>query len=355
MSEAEVLCELKGHLGLITLNRPKALNSLTAGMCEIIHTQLKAWEADARVRSIAVVGAGDKAFCAGGDVVQVVKAAKEGGDYHHRFFSSEYRMNVAIDECSKPFVALVDGITMGGGVGVSIPGDFWVATEKTLFAMPETGIGLFPDVGGGWFLPRLPGEVGMYLALTGARLKADDLFAIGIASHVTSSDKIPAIIEALAADETGSMDSVGDILDAHNHQPGSAPLADYFDRIDDLFNADQVETILSYLAQSDDPWAAKQLDILSHMSPTALKLTHAQLRRGGAMTNFRDNMQMEYRLVLRCAEGHDFPEGVRALLLDKDKSPKWSPARVEDVSADSIEAYFAPLASGDLDLDKLPN
>lgn len=219
MSEAEVLFENRGNIGLITLNRPKALNSLTEGMCTLIREQLEAWRVSPSVQAVVVVGSGEKAFCAGGDVVKVTKSYKAGTKEWQGFFREEYLMNIAIAEFPKPYISLVDGIAMGGGVGVSIPGDFWVATEKTLFAMPETGLGLFPDVGGGWFLPRLPGETGMYLALTGARIKAPDLYALGIASHVIASEQVEDVISALAGAVIKENRDVADVLDQFHADP----------------------------------------------------------------------------------------------------------------------------------------
>jgi len=348
MSDAEVLFENRGCLGLITLNRPKALNSLTGAMCTLIRRQLDAWRISPSVQAVVVVGAGDKAFCAGGDVVKVTKCFQAGSDDWLGFFREEYLMNIAIAEFPKPYISLVDGITMGGGVGVSIPGDFWVASEKTLFAMPETGLGLFPDVGGGWFLPRLPGETGMYLALTGARLKAPDLYALGIASHVAASRQMDALIAALAtADIKGTRD-VADILAGFHSDPDPAPLSLYFEDIDDHFDTESVEEIIESLAADTGDWAQKQHSILMTKSPTSLKLTFEQLKRGAAAESFRENMAMEYRMVNHIMAGPDFHEGVRALLLDKDNAPKWQPATLADVTDAVIDKHFENLGAGEL-------
>lgn len=350
MSDAEVLFETRGNIGLITLNRPRALNSLTQGMCVEITRQLAEWAIVPAVQAVVVVGAGEKAFCAGGDVVRVAQSYKAGTDEWRGFFHDEYVMNVAIDEFPKPYISLVDGITMGGGVGVSIPGDFWVATEKTLFAMPETGLGLFPDVGGGWFLPRLPGETGMYLALTGARAKADDLYALGIASHVIASDQVEGVIAALAAADIKDNRDVADVMDGFHSDPAPAPLSPHFEDIDDHFAGVTVEEILASLAADQSEWAQKQHSILQKKSPTSLKLTFAQLRRGEAMETFRDVMRMEFRLVCHVMQGNDFFEGVRAILVDKDNTPTWSPARLEDVRDEDIDNHFANLGNQELTL-----
>ena len=343
MSDAEVLFEVKGTIGLITLNRPKALNSLTHGMCVLIKRQLDAWKTAPAVKAVVVVGAGDKAFCAGGDVVKVTQSYKAGTTEWRDFFHDEYLMNIAIDEFPKPYISLVDGIAMGGGVGVSIPGDFWVATEKTLFAMPETGLGLFPDVGGGWFLPRLPGETGMYLALTGARIKAPDLYALGIASHVVASDDIGPVILALSQADIKCANCVKIVLDKFHADPAPAPLVEVMDDIDGAFAGVRVDEICHTLELDESDWAQKQFKLLMSKSPTSLKLTFAQLRRGEVLENFRDVMRMEYRMVNRVMEGHDFFEGVRALLVEKDNMPVWQPNSLDRVSDATIDHYFSSL------------
>lgn len=348
MSDAEVLFETRGNIGLITLNRPKALNSLTHGMCVEIKRQLDEWAVMPSVQAVLVVGAGEKAFCAGGDVVKVTQSYKAGTTEWRDFFHDEYLMNIAIAEFPKPYISLVDGIAMGGGVGVSIPGDLWVATEKTLFAMPETGLGLFPDVGGGWFLPRLPGETGMYLALTGARIKAPDLYALGIASHVVASDKIDDVIAAFAGAEIKSVDDARATLDRFHADPEPAPLAEVMDEIDGAFAGVRVEEILHTLELNEDEWSQKQFKILMSKSPTSLKLTFAQLRRGEVLDSFRDNMRMEYRMVNHVMRGTDFFEGVRAILVDKDNTPNWNPNTLDRVSDEDVEKYFANIGADEL-------
>jgi len=343
MSEAEILFEKRGKIGLVTLNRPKALNSLTATMCGMMLAQLKQWALDPDVGAVVVVGAGEKAFCAGGDVVKVSADYQAGGSDWKTFFHDEYQMNVAIDEFPKPYVALVDGITMGGGVGISIPGDFWVATEKTLFAMPETGLGLFPDVGGGWFLPRLPGASGMYMALTGARAKAGDLYGLGIASHVIASADVDAVVADLADKADGTPDTVDAVLAAHHSEPEGGPMLADMPQIDTLFAGNSVQDILDNLARDGSDFAQKQLDILGGKSPLSLKVTFSQLTRGAAVSSFRSNMLMEYRVVNNMMAHPDFHEGVRAILVDKDHSPVWSPATLDAVADTVVDAVFAPL------------
>ncbi len=351
MSDAEVLFETRGNIGLITLNRPKALNSLTHGMCTAITKQLSECKTMPSVHAVVVVGAGDKAFCAGGDVVKVTQSYKAGTTEWRDFFHDEYLMNIAIHEFPKPYISLVDGIAMGGGVGVSIPGDFWVSTEKTLFAMPETGLGLFPDVGGGWFLPRLPGETGMYLALTGARIKAPDLYALGIATHNVASDRIEALLDALAVAEIKDNRDAATVLDGFHVDPEPAPLAMLFDEIDGAFAGVRVEEILHMLELDESEWAQKQFKILASKSPTSLKLTFEQLRRGEVLDSFRDNMRMEFRMVCRVMEGSDFYEGVRSILIDKDNAPEWHPNTLDRVSADDIAGHFKPLGADELQIE----
>ena len=351
MSEAEVLFEERGNIGLITLNRPKALNSLTHGMCVEIKRQLDVWKNLRSVQAVVVVGAGDKAFCAGGDVVKVSKSVQAGTREWRDFFHDEYLMNIAIHEFPKPYISLVDGIAMGGGVGVSIPGDFWVATEKTMFAMPETGLGLIPDVGGSWFLPRLPGETGMYLALTGARIKAPDLYALGIASHVVHSQDINSIILALSEKHIKCVDCVQVVLDSFHANPEPAPMVLHYEEIDGAFSGVRVDEILHMLELDESEWSQQQFKFLMRKSPTSLKLTFAQLRRGMAIDDFRDNMRMEFRIVSRTMKGKDFHEGVRAILIDKDNAPMWNPASLDMVSDEAIAAHFENLGPDELDID----
>lgn len=348
----EVLFEERGSIGLITLNRPKALNSLTHGMCVAITEQLKRWANMPSVQAVVVQGAGDRALCAGGDVVRVANSVNAGTDEWRSFFHDEYIMNVAIHEFPKPYIAMAGGIVMGGGVGVSIPGDFWVADETTLFAMPETGLGLIPDVGGGWFLPRLPGETGMYLALTGARIKADDLYALGIASHVIGKDQRAQIVDALAgADLSDGKTAAKAVLDRFHSDPAPASLSPHFDDIDDHFGHESLEAIIASLKADESEWAQKQHSLLITKSPISMAVTFAQLRAGMGLDSFRENMQMEYRIVNRAAHWHDFAEGVRALLVEKDGKPQWSPATLEAVADADVDACFATLGAGELDLN----
>jgi enoyl-CoA hydratase len=338
----EVLFEERGSLGLITLNRPQALNALNRPMCLAIHHQLEAWRGDAAVKVVAIRGAGDRSFCAGGDVVTVYHAGKSGSPDWEGFFHDEYRMNHAIATYPKPYVALIDGITMGGGVGLSIHAPYRVATERTLFAMPETGIGLIPDVGGTHALPQLPGELGAYLGLTGARLKAADCLYAGIATHHCRSDEIESLIKALAGD--GSVDTVLGDFDCDTDEP---PLQTHRAAIDRHFVHDDVETIVASLTSGDD-WDREQAATLGRMSPTSCKLTLRALREGAEL-DIAAALRNEYRIVCAIKSGHDFYEGIRAQLLDKDRNPKWQPATLADVDPAELDRYFMEPAGGDLD------
>ncbi|RMF68239.1 MAG: enoyl-CoA hydratase/isomerase family protein [Alphaproteobacteria bacterium] len=348
---AEVLFGREGRLGIITLNRPKALNALTTAMCIAIKRQLDAWARADDVDAVLIEGAGERAFCAGGDVVRVARSGQAGTDEWYQFFFHEYRMNSTIGHFPKPYIAFLDGITMGGGFGVSVHGRFRIATERLLFAMPETGLGLIPDVGGGHVLPRLPGEIGRFLAFTGYRAKAADSFAMGVATHVVPAARLTELrrmlIDAGALDE----EKVADILARFHEDPGAAPLWAVKDRIDRHFVGPRVETVLDSLAGDDEVWARQTREEMLKKSPTSMKVTAEQLRRGAAL-DLDDDLRMEFRIVNRIiTHGHDFYEGVRAILIDKDHNPHWRPARLEEVSEEEVAAHFAPLGERELTFD----
>ncbi|UCH73330.1 MAG: enoyl-CoA hydratase/isomerase family protein [Rhodospirillales bacterium] len=336
----EVLFERRGALGLITLNRPKALNALTLDMIHEMTTRLEDWAADSGVATVLIRGAGDKAFCAGGDIRALVEP--DNAAYIAGFFADEYRLNRLIFRYPKPYVALIDGIAMGGGVGVSVNGGLRIATDTTLFAMPETGIGMFPDVGGSYFLPRCPGEIGMYLGLSGARLKAADCLYAGIADGHVATVKNAVMIARL--EEGEAADSV---LRDLSGSPGEAPLAEHRAAIDRCFAGDSVEEIIVALEDEEGAWAVKTLQALEGKSPFALKVALRQLRLGQAL-DFEDCMAMEYRLSQRVVPGHDFREGVRAAVIDKDRTPSWRPETLAAVSEEMVLACFASLGEREL-------
>ncbi len=347
----DVLFRHEGRLGIITLNRPRALNALTTDMCIAIKRQLDAWADDDDIDAVLIEGTGERAFCAGGDVVRVARSGQAGTDEWYRFFFHEYRMNSTIGHFPKPYIALLDGITMGGGFGVSVHGRFRVATERLLFAMPETGLGLIPDVGGGHVLPRLPGEVGRYLAFTGYRARVADTHAMGVATHVVPSVHLTTLRQTLI--EAGPLDEerVADILARFHEDPGEAPLWTVKERIDRHFVGPRVEAVLESLAGDDDPWARQTREEMRKKSPTSMKVTAEQLRRG-ANLDLDDDLKMEFRIVNRIiTHGHDFYEGVRAILIDKDHKPHWRPAHLEDVSDEEVAAHFTPLGERELTFD----
>ena len=360
--EEEVLFEVKNGIGFMTLNRPQALNALTLNMVRLMNNQLEAWENDAAVKAVVVQGAGGKAFCAGGDVKTVALeglAAREGkgdGALTRDFFREEYILNHRIYSFPKPYISLIDGIVMGGGKGISAHGSHRVVSEKTVFAMPETNIGFFPDVGGGYFLPRCPGQTGVYLALTSKRIGAADAAYIGFATHFVASARFPDMISALSSIAWGrdAKADVDVVLKKFSSQaPGKSEVAEQRAEIDRCFSYNKVEEIVSALVREKTPWANETLNALSIMSPFSLKLALRQIR-GCAKLDFANVMMIEYRLSQACMKGHDFYEGIRAALIDKDKNPKWNPSRLEDVSDLRIEACFEPLGPEDLILGPVP-
>jgi enoyl-CoA hydratase len=335
----EILTRVESGVGRITLNRPKALHALNRTMCEAMTAALLAWRGDEAIKSVLIDHSGERGFCAGGDIRMIAESGAGDASEAKAFFLSEYRLNHLMFEYPKPITAIVDGIVMGGGVGISEPAEVRIATERTTYAMPETGIGLFPDVGGGWFLPRLPGQAGVWLALTGARLKAADTVFLGIHSHYLPSDALEAFKAILAADPAHPAD-VADGLEA---DPGEAPVEPHLEAIDRLFAFDTVEEIFAALEADGSEWALAQLAILKTKSPQSMKVTLRQLRTGATLASFADNMAMEYRLGGRVVRSHDFQEGVRAVIVDKDNTPNWSPAGLAGVADTMVEALFAPL------------
>jgi enoyl-CoA hydratase len=342
MTEApEVLCRVEAGVGRITLNRPKALHALTLVMCEDMIDALSIWRYDEQVQCILIDHSGERGFCAGGDIRMLAESGAGDAVAARKFFHTEYRLNHLLFTYPKPVIAMMDGVTMGGGVGLSLPADVRIATERTTFAMPETGIGLFPDVGGGWFLPRLPGNAGLWLALTGARIKAADCCALGIATHYMPSEKVEAFKAALLAHPA----SIAAALAAFVEDPGHPPLAAHQADLDRLFSGDDVEAILANLEVEPGEWAAAQLAALKTKSPQTLKVAFRQLKTGAALADFAANMAMEYRIGSRVVRRHDFLEGVRAVIIDKDNAPRWDPPSVEAVSDALLDDIFAPLST----------
>lgn len=352
-STNDVLFERRGHAGIATLNRPRALNALSLDMVLALSRQLTLWAADDRVARVILTGAGDRAFCAGGDIRELYDAAKAGDEARlDRFYRHEYRLNRAIARFPKPFIAVIDGITMGGGVGVSVHGSHRVASARTQFAMPETGIGFFPDVGGSYFLPRCPGEVGMYLGLTGARLAAADALYAGIATDYVPAARLDAAIAALsdAAPGADAHATVDRVLADFRGDPGEAALAARRALIDRCFAGEDVAAMVAALRAEDDPWAAEQAAILTTKSPLALAVTCRALRRGAGLT-IEAALTQELDLAIRVALLPDFAEGVRAQIVDKDRKPVWRPATLEAVRPDDVAAAFVARPGRALDFD----
>jgi enoyl-CoA hydratase/carnithine racemase len=333
----DVLFEKRGAAGLITLNRPKALNALTRDMCVAMKAQLDAWARDDAVKAVVVQGAGERAFCAGGDIRSLYDSGKNGTSYALDFYRDEYVLNATIKHYPKPYIALIQGIVMGGGVGVSVHGSHRVAGETMTFAMPETGIGLFPDVGGSYFLPRCPGQIGMFLGLTGARLKTTDSLYAGVATHFVPMAKWPGLIDALAGGATPD----AAIAQLQDTVPDTF-LLEHRVTIDRIFALNSVEEILAALDAEHTDWGDDTAKAIRAKSPTATRIAFRQLREGAKLA-FDDCMKMEWRMVNRVVAGHDFYEGVRATIIDKDGAPKWEPAEFAQVSGANVDAYFAPL------------
>ncbi len=335
----EVLTRIEGKVGRITLNRPQALHALTTAMCQAMTSALLAWRDDPAVELVLLDHSGDRGFCAGGDIRMLAESGAGDGKAAREFFFVEYRLNHLLFDYPKPVMTVMDGITMGGGVGLAMPSRYRVATERTTFAMPETGIGLFPDVGGGWFLPRMPGHIGLWLALTGARIKAADCELVGVATDFVESARIPDLKAAVLADPAAAET----ILTELEGDAGRPPVSQHQDEIDRIFGADSVEAILAALAAADTDWARDQLKVLATKSPQTLKVAFRQLRLGGQAKTFADNMAMEYAIGARVVQRPDFIEGVRAVIVDKDNAPRWDPATPEDVTEELLDAIFAPL------------
>jgi enoyl-CoA hydratase len=341
MDEPETLVERRGAAGIITLNRPKALNALNQSMVTAIANAIDAWEHDPSVTRIVIKGAGPKAFCAGGDIRALHDMGRAGElDAPGRFWRDEYTLNHRLKTYPKPIVALIDGIVMGGGVGVSFHGSHRVVSEKLMFAMPEVGIGFFPDVGASWFLPRLPDGIGRYLALSGARIGQADAIALGLATDAVPSERMAEVEAALTGD-----DPVDAILAPFRIDPGPAPVLAEAATIRDAFGADNLAAIfarLETLEVGGSDFAGKTLAAMRTKSPTTMAVALEQMKRGGSMS-FAAVMQMEYRIVRRIAEGHDFYEGVRAVIIDKDNAPRWRPPTVDQIDPAAIARHFAPL------------
>ncbi|GAB3298586.1 enoyl-CoA hydratase/isomerase family protein [Parasphingorhabdus pacifica] len=342
---SEILLEERGALGRITLNRPKAINSLTLGMVREMSAALEQWRADDRIQVVLIDGAGERGLCAGGDVRAIYDAAKAGDEtVPETFWSEEYRLNAVLPHYPKPIVSIMDGICMGGGVGIAAHDSHRVVTERSKIGMPEVGIGFVPDVGGTFLLSRTPGELGTHAALTGAPISGADAIECGLADHYVPSDKLEAMVDRLA---TADVDAV---LREFSERPPAANLAGHREWIDAAYSANTVEDILERLRARPEQEARDAAEMISTKSPLSLKLTLCSLR--SRPETLEAALDQEYRVSLACVRIGDFVEGVRATLVDKDRDPKWQAERLEDVEPELIDKFFAPLGAGELGLSR---
>lgn len=342
---SHVVTATEGGLARLRLNRPQALHALTQPMCVAMHEALTACAAEDAIHAVLLDHMGERGFCAGGDIAMLARSGAGDGREARAFFATEYRLNTAIHRFPKPYIAVMDGITMGGGVGISVHGGLRIATERTRFAMPETGIGLFPDVGGGWFLPRLPGQIGIWLALTGARLNGADCLEAGIATHFVPSARLEEMKAALLEGSGHITYQAGAaaIIAPFCADPGASSLRAHRGAIAEAFVGETVEGIIETLRQAGTPFAQSCLESLAGKSPQTLKVALRQIRAGARLACFEEVMAMEYRIACRVVQRHDFLEGVRAVIVDKDGAPKWHPAALEQVDAALLDGIFAPL------------
>lgn len=344
-AEEPVLLHVSGRAAHITLNRPKAINALSHAMVRRVDEALTAWEHDPAVQTVVITGAGERGLCAGGDIRAVHDDARDGdGSAAAVFWRDEYRLNARIARYPKPYVAVMDGIVMGGGVGVSAHGGVRIATERSLIAMPETGIGFVPDVGGTYLLGRAPGELGTHLALTGAGIGAADALLCGLADHYMPSGSIPAFVADLA------VLPVPEALARQVRQPPDGELAGHRAWIDACYPAGTVEEIVKRLLAHGDPAAKETADTLLSRSPTALKVTLEALRRARRLGSLERVLDQEYRVSCATLATHDLVEGIRAQVVDKDRTPHWSPATLAEVTDADVERFFAPLGERELGL-----
>ena len=345
MSDDSVLLHTEGRAGYLTLNRPRALNALNHAMVRRIDEALAAWERDPAVATVVIRGAGERGLCAGGDIRSVHDDVRSGGGAASKaFWRDEYHLNARIARYPKPYVALMDGIVMGGGVGVSAHGSVRIVTERSRVAMPETGIGFVPDVGGTYLLARAPGELGTHLALTGGETGAGDALLCGLADHFLPAERLPEFTAALARTD------VTEALRLHTGVAPGGELAGHRTWIDACYAADSVEEIVDRLERSGDQAAKQAAQTLLSRSPTALKITLAALRRARALDSLEQVLDQEFRVSCTALTGPDLVEGVRAQIVDKDRDPRWSPSRLSEVATAEVERHFRSLGDEELGL-----
>lgn len=352
LASDEIGIERRGAIALVTLNRPRALNALTHDMVRRLSRALAVLRDDPEVGAVVVRAVPGRAFCVGGDIRAIVETVRQSGiDQAARFFFDEYRLNWRIRHFPKPYVALIDGMTMGGGVGVSVHGSHRVVTENTLFAMPETAIGFFPDVGGSWFLPRLPDRVGFHLGLTGERIGPAECIGLGLADTFVRAEQLTELIDRLQALPAQAFPAaVETVLRDFAADPGSDSLQELRPLMASLYAAPSLAELIRRLEAEPSGFGARTLASLADKSPLSLHVTFEQLRRGAELT-FEDCLRLEFRIVHRFLACGEFAEGVRALVIDKDRRPRWTHAHWSEVPAQTVEAFLAPLAEGELVFD----
>jgi enoyl-CoA hydratase len=343
MSEPEVIVRREGSVGRLTLNRPAALNALTLGMCEAMTAALLEWRDEPDVTAVLIDHAGERGFCAGGDIRWLAESGAGDGSAARRFFHTEYRLNHLLSVYAKPIVAVMDGVTMGGGVGIALPASYRIATERTRLAMPETGIGLFPDVGAGWWLPKLHGRTGLWMVLTGARLGAADCELLGLATDVVPAGQVEAVKAAIVREP----EAIERVLTEYEADAGHPVIADHRDDIDRLFAGETLEDVVAGLEADGSEWARAQLDVMAPKSPMSAKASFGLIGGSLAPASMADDLVTEYRLASRIVTSHDFLEGVRAVIVEKDNRPAWDPATLAGMTDAMVEALFAPLPAGE--------
>jgi len=335
----EVLTLVEGGVGRLRLNRPKAIHALTREMCVAMSDALLRWREDPAIRLVMIDHVDGRGFCAGGDIRLIAESGASDGVAARRFFHDEYRLNHLLFTYAKPVIAFMDGITMGGGVGISQPANYRIATERTIYAMPESGIGLFPDVGAGWYLSRLPGRTGEFLALTGARIDGAECVALGLSTHYVPGERLDELKQALIANPA----EIDRLVTEFAVAPPEARIIGNRNKIDRLFAADRYEDVLAALKADGSEWAQKELATLATKSPQTCKVSLRLLAQGRDHVDFAEEMKVEYRVAAHICQRHDFIEGVRALIVDKDNSPKWDPPTPEGVTDHLLDQIFAPL------------
>lgn len=343
MAEDDLIVGVEGRVGRVTLNRPKALNALTYAMATQLEAALRRWAADDAVAMVLVDAAGDRAFCAGGDIQDLYASGRAGDfDYGRRFWADEYRLNALIASYPKPYVALMDGIVMGGGVGVSAHGSHRVVTERTVFAMPECSIGLVPDVGASWRLAQAPGHLGEYIGLTGTRLGPGDVIHAGFADCFVRSERLDDFKAALIAGGDPA------VIDDYAEPRLAETLADLRNEIDAIFGAEQIAAVAAALETVSGAWAERTLDALRRGCPLSVVCAFEIIRNARHVGSVEEALTTEYRFASRCMEQGDFLEGIRAAIIDKDRMPAWRHACIEEVPREDVRAMLAPAEGGDL-------